>query len=483
MSDQRNIWDDKLRSSLEGLEGDIRMDSWDAIASSLDQRDRKRRVFFYISIAALLVLVSGLGWHFFGGTTSEDGLTPTEIVQDTEQQQADDPIVDTPAEENTQAEQTTEVLEPSNTPDPITNTNPQASESPSPRANAEKGNIGSDKGVADSRNPEKDVKQTPDQKGADTPDKVEKEPSIAQQERERNEKATPELPVLPEKGGMIPNVPAQKDSAKQEQEIEPESQPVVAAKADSVKPEPNNNLVVKPDLKGNFELGLTFNTSLVQQLLGVNGNEKWRLNDRFMNIQDSSQRASAGFNLRLNALWYINDQWYIASGLSYTQKQENVNYDFTITEGYHLDENKRELVAFPWPVALHQQVEFNNTNTYQFAEIPLRIGKIVDLSEHWELRAEAGLNYMFMLGATGQSIDESFLTLTDLSKHQFLKQHVLGAGLKAGLYYTPDNYWRFGLEPGYETTINSIYNKQSAVRVNPYNYGLHFTANYLLMKR
>lgn len=479
MSDQRNIWDDKLKDSLAGLEGDIRMDSWDAIAFSLDKRDRRRRFFFYFSVAALLVLVAGLGWHFFGNNAGNDQVTPTEIVQDNDNGQNIDQNIEpneNSAAENTSPEQTTEVDEPSDTPKPITNTNQQASESPSPRANAEKDNSGLDKGVSNNPPAGNDAK---DPEG----DKAEKEPSIAKQEQERNNKATPELPVQPDNGGMVPNVPENKDSVNSEKDVETETQPVVAQKTDSAKKQgPEINPVI-PGPKGNFELGITFNTGAVNQLLGINNSEKWRLNDRFMNIQDSSQSRSNGYHLRLNALWYLSDKTYFATGLSYTQRQENVNYDYTITEGYHLDLNKRELHAFPLDPIAYQTVKFNNTNTYNFAEIPVRIGKIVDLSQHIELRGEIGANYMFMLGATGQSIDESFLTLTDLSKHQFMKQHVLGAGAKFGIYYTPKNNLRFGLEQGYETTINSIYNKQSAVRVNPYNFGANFTVNYLLMKR
>jgi hypothetical protein len=475
VSDHKNILDEQLRQALEGLEGNISMSAWDSIEGSLNRSDRRKKFFLYFAIASILVVIGGMGWYFASTNSTSDSPALVEeqsssndsenIIQDSERISPPDQVNDNATTEQSGSQTTDKAVDDpdqhpiyTGTPEKVQNQNPENKGGVVDPTN-EKTNIGQDPTVT----PENKPIVNNEGENSDPKEKVLADSSDSPKTAEPEKELNPIADALP-------------DSIKESKDALPNDQNTITPD------DPSSNLA---NVKGNFEVGLTFNTALLRRIISPNADEAYRLHPRYTDIQNNSLSASRGYVLRLNTLYYINDKTYVSAGLSYTQKEENVRYDFENRFGIHLDLNSRtyDHEAFPLDPLDYETVKFNNTNTYQFAEIPLRIGKIVNLRDKFECRIEAGVSYMLMLSTSGSTIDESYLDLKPLANGQFLKKHMLGAGIKGGVYFTPDNYWRFGLEPGFETSINSIYNKESAVKIKPYNYGLHFTANYLLIKK
>jgi hypothetical protein len=463
VSDGKNILDDQLRQALEGLEGNVGMSAWDAIEGSLDRSERRKKFFLYFAIASVLVLIGGISWYTSTNNSNPEALplveeqTNTVIAKDDAAPVFEEPINNTDDAVDTETTAINKTTDGSAVTTPIV----------SPMEPDSKKEVASE-GTNNPRIEDKGDKQNLPTIKTDSSRKsiVKEEQPKAPKNPADSVNKNPETPAII-KDPIASNVP---DSTGQD-------------KDQSANTNGSNNN--KQNLKGSFEFGLTFNTALITQVFSENTDEGYKLHPRYLDIQKNSTRASAGYVIKLNALYYLNESVYVSSGISLTQKEENVNYDFLIKYGIHLDENNRTYnpIEFPLDVLDYKTVKFNNTNTYHFVEIPVRIGKLVEVNSKLQIRAEAGISYMVRLGSTGSTIDASYLELRNLDDNQFLKRHVLGAGFKAGVYFTPDSYWRFGVEPGFETSINSIYNKESAVKFKPYNYGLHFTANYILQKK
>lgn|GEM_PF-6624712 len=480
MSDKHNILDEQLRKAMEGLEGDVSMSAWDSIENSLNKSDRRKKFFWYFGIASVLVVLTGLV-YLLQPTIYNDEVSQTEnptVIKDTDSSQESDNGMESSQKHSQDARETDittkEYPRTQTQPDaPVTKPGDRASKpvrkGPQSSSNGDTGAHGSDENG--------DVAGKDSKSGEKSPGKD--LPKVEEQDIDKT-RITPD----PDKIAGTDSIEDAKKVDPKEEVPQEEKVMTPIVKTDSTKDTKKQGPVLGfASPKGGWELGFTFNTGLVRQLIGANPAEEYKLNSRFLGIQEQSIGRSAGFVFKFNAQYYIGKTTFLSTGLKFTQKEENVSYDFVITEGVDLNLTERTITPILWDPSRYQTVKFNNTNTYQFVEIPLRIGKIVNLGSKLELRAETGLSYMLMLNASGQSIDETFLTPVDLSNHQFMKRHVLGFGLKAGLYYTPDNNWRIGIEPGFDRVINSIYSKESAIKVNPYNYGGHITINYLLMNR
>lgn len=488
MSDHKNIWDEQLRQALEGLEGDVNMSAWDAIEGSLDRSDRRKRFFFYFTVAALLVLVGGLSWHFgFNNDKSnENGIVKEQVepsstpnAQDVDQQETQ---TDQEAKDASQSKDIIESGVTAGNADLFPELNePQTKPDLAPDS---KGIAGSTKNKASSKSEGDRTNKTPKTNKVDSEkDDTKGKQDIADSGEKKGDGQGNEKTIDPPK----PDTKVNTDTS--QKGLIPDNIPAVVMDTNAKQPKLDGPITKIPapipskSYAQGWEIGVSVNSGVVKRLLNANPAEDYKLNPRYLGLQDSSMQSSRGYVVQVNGLYYLKHNFFVSTGISFTQKQENVDYNFTIKNGIFLNRDKREMQLFPLDPIDYVDVKYNNINTYHFAEIPVRIGKIVNLSDRWELRAEAGVNYMLMLGAKGNSIDETYLSLSDLSKQELLKKHVLGAGLKGGIYFTPNMNWRFGVEPGFESSLFSMYKKESAVKLNSSNTGLYFTANYLLRKK
>ncbi len=232
-----------------------------------------------------------------------------------------------------------------------------------------------------------------------------------------------------------------------------------------------------------FGVRITPNVGLLRSI--ANQGQDWKIHKDFFGISEGSENAASGYTFGANVLRYIGPNFYVASGMYYSQKVERVNYDYEINEFVTIDEKAQKLYYTPLPPALRQKVEYDGINTFGFVEMPIKFGTIVSLGplSNWEVRAEAGLSFMRLINSDGRKPDQTDLSLVELAQNEDLKNSAMGMEVKGGIYYAGVRYFRFGLEPAFAMSVTSLYKETAPTKLRPYNYGFNITANYILFRR
>lgn len=252
---------------------------------------------------------------------------------------------------------------------------------------------------------------------------------------------------------------------------------------------PNVDPILKKPVtnKGNWEIGIRATPGGLGVLKStVNPARSGLINHRFFDIAGSSEKATSGYTFGVNVLRYMGDHVYLGSGIYYSQKVERVNYDYVINEHAVIDKSAGAIVGYnPLAPILWTSVQYDGINTFNFAEIPLKFGTLVNVGQSgkWQVRAEAGMSFMTLLSAAGKKPDQTYLTLYNLANYKNLRRIAMGWEVKGGIYYTPGSRFRFGFEPGVGGSVTSLYNNDAPTKLHPYNFGLNLTANYTLFRK
>jgi hypothetical protein len=232
--------------------------------------------------------------------------------------------------------------------------------------------------------------------------------------------------------------------------------------------------------KSHWETGISFTPSLSSKISGVNKDLNGLINKSYDKFIASSESAAFGNTFGFNAQYHPKGRFFYSSGLYLTQRAEQVNYDYTITENF-FPTNKINERYFDLDPRAYVDVNYTGSNSYHFIEIPLNIGYKQPLSRNFELRTQVGVSYLLLLNSRGKKGNVMTLRLDDLSNLNFNTNHI-AANLKSGLYYHRPRV-AIGLEPMIGMNLTNLQNKStSAILDKPYSYGINLTTNFKLFK-
>jgi len=233
--------------------------------------------------------------------------------------------------------------------------------------------------------------------------------------------------------------------------------------------------------KSHWETGISFTPSLSSKISGTNKDLSGLINRSYDRFVASSESAAFGNTFGFNAQYHPKGRFFYSSGLYLTQRAEQVNYDYTITENF-FPTNKINERYFDLDPRAYVDVNYTGSNSYHFIEIPLNIGYKQPLSRNFELRTQVGVSYLSLLSSSGKKGNFETLFLDNLSNLNFNTNHI-AANLKSGLYYHRPRL-AVGLEPMIGMNLTNLQNKStSAILDKPYSYGINLTTNFKLFNQ
>jgi hypothetical protein len=233
--------------------------------------------------------------------------------------------------------------------------------------------------------------------------------------------------------------------------------------------------------KSHWETGISFTPSLSSKISGTNKDLSGLINRSYDKFVASSESAAFGNTFGFNAQYHPKGRFFYSSGLFLTQRAEQLDYNYTITEGPSAT-NDNNLSYDPLDPRAYEYINYIGSNSYHFIEIPLNIGYKQPLSRNFELRTQVGVSYLSLLSSSGKKGNFMTLRLDDLSNLNFNTNHI-AANLKSGLYYHRPRV-AIGLEPMIGMNLTNLQNKStSAILDKPYSYGINLTTNFKLFNQ
>ncbi|MFT5480234.1 MAG: hypothetical protein ACI9NN_001201, partial [Bacteroidia bacterium] len=240
--------------------------------------------------------------------------------------------------------------------------------------------------------------------------------------------------------------------------------------------------------KGRWELGLSASPSIASKLIRSNKEYAWLLNRRYSDLANTSERRNVSYQLSLDANYFLNDHWYLNTGLTFNQLSEQVSYNFVIDDIPVPNYEQKVLRYGPRQPNQFVSVQYGGNNTYNFIQIPFKLGTMhTIMQDRLELRSEFGFQYMNLISAKGEKMGTTILDLVNLADKQLrqtiYKRHNLGAGLNFGLYCPIGDRWNLGGTSYFETALLSQRNSDSPLKDRPYSYGFNINLNYSLLSK
>ena len=235
----------------------------------------------------------------------------------------------------------------------------------------------------------------------------------------------------------------------------------------------------KSELQSHWEMGLSFTPGLSNKIASVNNALSYLINPTYNNTVKLGEQAAFSNTFGFNTQ-YHRSQWFIASGLFMTQRNERIDYNYKIeiSPTYDNDIFNKFLPVVP---GAQESIVYSGSNSYHFIEIPISIGYKQSVSPTFEIRTQVGLSYMALLNREGKKGNFTTLRLDDLKNLQF-NQHNIAANIKTGLYLNKPRFV-VGVEPLFGININSLRSPEtSAIKTTPYGYGVNLTTAVKLFR-
>ena len=234
-----------------------------------------------------------------------------------------------------------------------------------------------------------------------------------------------------------------------------------------------------------WEVGITLSPTWANKLISPNGGNAWRINKDYTNISKTMESGSTSYQFEARVNRYLKENIYLNAGLNYNQIVEKVNYDYTVTEFVTERPDFKDLIYTKFhPQIGSIDVKYSGTNTYQYFELPVRIGYIQPIPQtKAKIRVETGLRYMFLADMSGKRTDVTHIvSLNDLSTSlNDYSRHNLGATANAGIYWGLKNNTDFGVTANYNYALTSIRKRDEGITEKPFNFGLNFSIQHKIL--
>ena len=232
-----------------------------------------------------------------------------------------------------------------------------------------------------------------------------------------------------------------------------------------------------------MEFGVSITPSFASKLLSEDSRLGGLINKEFFGIVNNSEQAAFATNTHFNGSVHFNNGWYIGIGVGYVQRTEAINYNYVIDHFVNVNEVENKIDSYTLlPPLARETITYQGSNSYHFVDIPVRVGYRYNVLPKWSIGHELAVSYMLLVNQVGQRADPTYLNLYDISKVDFYNKANIGSSFKTGLYYNFKNFV-VGAEPVVGMNLNSLSNKESAIKIRPYNYGFNLTTQIKIGKK
>ncbi|MCB9262401.1 MAG: hypothetical protein H6607_08515 [Flavobacteriales bacterium] len=243
----------------------------------------------------------------------------------------------------------------------------------------------------------------------------------------------------------------------------------------------------RPDFSTNtspWEFELTASPSLVGKLVNLNTVNSWLINRDYKSVLNMEGK-SFGYQVEAEANYMLKKGFYLSSGVGLNQITESINYNYINKTFVQVDMTTEKLSYNERPPNAFDTISYNGINSYKFIEVPLRMGFVL-LNDNKELslRAETGLKYMYLTNMSGFKADETYLSLENLqSQFDKYNRHGVGFTSSIGIYKQLKSGFELGAIPYYNINLSSLRRNDAAIKVKPYNYGFNVSLHYKLSSK
>ncbi|MFT5725268.1 MAG: hypothetical protein ACI9JN_002392 [Bacteroidia bacterium] len=432
MSNQNDIFDDLIKSQLEGFDANVSMADWDAIEAKLGGAKRKK-VAAYWWVAAAVVLVSGMmAVVSLLNNTSNPDLSNTEVVLSEEDASSNKESV-------------------------VKNYLPIPTEAPSETATNEPNQLEKVNTV---------IKTT-----------------LSGVETKTSLRSTTEADRLPT--NIVDIKPRGFHTKGVENlgfstDFNLETLSSVASPASLLDPSGNTIKFKASREESKWELGFSASPTWASKVINPNGENSWKINEEFDLIASTMESGTVSYQFEARVNRYFNDHVYLGLGINYNQVAEQVSYDYIVD--YFVDEDviKKE-VNNEYDPRLHTEVKYSGKNVYHYIEVPARLGFIQSVpNSNLQIRVEAGLRYMILADMSGKKVGVTRTdSLMDLKTSMATySRHNLGFTTNAGLFWQVNTKMDFGFIPYYNLSMSSIRKRDEGITEKPYNFGVNFSLQH-----
>ncbi|MBO6516319.1 MAG: hypothetical protein JJ975_07190 [Bacteroidia bacterium] len=468
MSNERDIFDDLLKSQLNDLSGDVSLADWDAIEAKLDAQEPKRKIMWWFWLTGVLVLgvIASLFLIKSAPTESNDGLTQTQVteIEDPQESVIKNKIIPTEAPRNAEANK-------SNQPEINSHVSTKL-----PRSNGDnnlptKNEVDNEPGVQSSKGGENPGFTTASDRG--NQDISNQEPNNNQSGKQSGGNETPTVQSIPFNPGWILDT----------------GEPALALLKPVTAPNTDNDLKAGNVPDGSkvtrWEIGLSASPNWAAKIISPNGGDAWRTNDKYNDIVKNMENGGVSYRLEARVNRYFGKIFYSTVGFGYNQIEENVRYNYIVDKHVTEVESTKKLEYSELHPLLRDTVNYSGANTYRYFEVPLRVGIVKPvLNNRARLRVESGFKYIYLQSMEGQRTDVTSLRLMDLKDAQDLySKNNLGFSVSAGLFFNLSDNLDLGFTPFYSMSLTSIREKNEGIKDRPYNTGLNINLHHSLWKK
>lgn len=442
MSNKHDIFDDLIKSQLEGFEANVSMADWDAIEAKLPVASRNKVAAYWWVTGLVLLLVGSLATIFWNNF-KESATVPSEVV-----------VVD-----NTQTIKQESVVKNNNTPTPTEAPIEKTVNEPNQpeRINTE---------ITTTTSSEVEIKTSV--QSTTGPDKL--PTNIVDIKADENRI----------KGVVDSAFSTEITDKSSTNDVDPVKtvDPITVVLDDTIQTG-NTNDPTQPTFIPKWEIGLSATPTWANKIINPNGGNAWRINKDYNNIAKSMESGSISYQFEARINRYVKENVYFNAGINYNQISEKVNYNYIVTDLTHEDVVRKELSYTPLDPRIGSiEVKYSGTNTYHYFEVPVRIGYIQKVpNSNIRFRFETGLRYMVLADMSGKKTDvtqvkdliELKSSLGDYSRHN------MGATANAGIYWAIGENTDFGIIGSTNYALTSIRKRDEGITEKPYNFGLNFS--------
>jgi len=473
LSKEKYILDDVLRNAASRSDIPDMSASWDGIASGLDalQRRRKRRLIVFFS-ALFLTSITSVLWF----TNSQRDVISEDIQDPTTE------ITQTPTTPPVDVESEQPVVIDSE----FENVGEEANANPDQKSE-NRNSIGYPAvASADA--------ETPSGTNTTDPDVIEQDQSTDQPEIDSEQDVTIDEDVAEEsveEGSSdiaeVENDPIDVIQPDADTDSETEEEEIVEADREKVKEAeletPAKSATEDPKAKNEsgWEINIAASPGLAAKLIAESANFGWLVNQAYSDISNS-ESSSFSYQVDLGVNRKFNDRFYMGLGLRYVEREERVQYDYTIDKLVTIRESEKTLQYTDLAPVLWRDVNYDGLNRYQFIDIPVRFGILTPLNDKVSWRNEFSVNYSRLIAVSGKKVDNTFLELIDANSLKLNKDN-FGVTAKTGIMWSASPRLDWTLDGLYNMNMSSLRAKEQGLLERPFNYGVTIGANYKILTK
>jgi hypothetical protein len=462
VSNNHDIFDDLIKSQLDGFDANVSMTDWDAIAAKLPVAETKKG-FAYWWLAGIAILVIGVTSYVALFQNADKQTAPNEVVLNNE---ATSPNQESVVKNNNiptpnEAPSTKTVNEPNQPENLNTDLNSTTSNGVDTKTSS-RSTTGTD------NLPTNNVDNKPDE--THTKGVEDSGFSTVNSDKASTDDVDPEKQTEADPKNIADVVdPGNKDETKVEN-------------IDSPNPDKKDNIL---PVKTKWEIGLSASPTWASKLISVNGANGWKVNPLFDQIASSMESGTISYQVEGKLNRYFNDHLYLGVGLNYNQVAEQVSYDYIVDYVVVVDPILRTVTNEADP-RIHDEVSYNGRNVYHFVEVPVRIGYLQEIpNTKFQIRGETGLRYMALMDMSGKKVGVTYTdSLVNLkSSLNDYSRHNVGATATLGLMRSIGENTDFGATVTYNYALTSIRKRDEGITEKPYNFGLNFSLQHKIWRK